>query len=170
MQIQPSNTKKIRVSEITPFIWMHIQYLSGNSLNHFFWHSSRCARPLKGWQISKVSLFPLPPCLPVFSDEVRSRPSSAQDAACGWEKWEEGEEEAASDLPSPHIEEGRSSWGKEDASMAPRHGCASGHQEASWGISPLDGPFPTEWLKKYQNTTNMLLRRLPFQKLVREIC
>jgi hypothetical protein len=65
------------------------------------------------------------------SDEVRSRPSSAQDAARGWEKWEEGEEEAASDLPSPHIEEGRSSWGKEDASMAPRHGCTSGHQEIS---------------------------------------
>lgn len=25
-------------------------------------------------------------------------------------------------------------------------------------------------IKRYQNTTNMLLRRLPFQKLVREIC
>ena len=40
----------------------------------------------------------------------------------------------------------------------------------SWGISPRDGPSPTEELKKYQSTTNMLLRRLPFQKLVREIC
>ena len=30
--------------------------------------------------------------------------------------------------------------------------------------------LPTESIKKYQSTTNMLLRRLPFQKLVREIC
>ncbi len=142
--IQHEKPRKPDFSEITPFIWMHIGYLSGNSLNHFFRPSSRCARPLKGWPDFPSVLLPfasLSPSVLFFalssttqhhgSDEVRSRPSSTQDAARGWEKWEEGEEEAASDLPSPHIEEGRSSWGEEDASMAPRHGCASGHQEVS---------------------------------------
>ncbi len=142
--VQHEKPRKPDFSEITPFIWMHIGYLSGNSLNHFFRPSSRCARPLKGWPDFPSVLLPfasLSPSVLFFalssttqhhgSDEVRSRPSSTQDAARGWEKWEEGEEEAASDLPSPHIEEGRSSWGEEDASMAPRHGCASGHQEVS---------------------------------------